>query len=205
MFTYKVPGLSTSTKERIVDEAMRLFAERGYKGTSITQIEEASGLSPGAGGLYRHFSSKDELLAAGIRRHLERLEALRDVRGVFNYFGDDLPSELAAVGRYFLTELDSQSELFRILVSERLQRPALLEQAVDDLISSTYHGFAEWLRQIATLKLTRQRAETVSVLALGSLLSSRLLKNVMRSESVAIDDERLISAWVEMITFLLEA
>ena len=49
---------STSTKERIIDEAMRLFGEQGYKGTSVIQIEKAAGLTPGAGGIYHHFSSK---------------------------------------------------------------------------------------------------------------------------------------------------
>src|SRR6201991_4999674 len=55
-----------STRERIIDEALRLFAERGYSATSVAEIEAASGLSPGAGGLYRHFKSKYEVLAAAI-------------------------------------------------------------------------------------------------------------------------------------------
>ncbi|MWA03836.1 TetR family transcriptional regulator [Actinomadura sp. LD22] len=30
---------------------MELFARNGYKGTSVTQIERAVGLTPGAGGI----------------------------------------------------------------------------------------------------------------------------------------------------------
>jgi AcrR family transcriptional regulator len=78
--------------------------------------------SPGAGGIYRHFSSKEELLAAGIQRHLERLDALRELRQVFNSLGD-IKEELAITARYFLTELDSQTELLQILVAERRQWP----------------------------------------------------------------------------------
>jgi AcrR family transcriptional regulator len=48
----------THTRERIVTEAMRLFAERGYRGTTVWDIEEAAGLAPRAGGLYKHFRSK---------------------------------------------------------------------------------------------------------------------------------------------------
>lgn len=45
---------------------MRLFGEQGYAATSVAQIEAAAGLSPGAGGLYAHFRSKDALLRAGL-------------------------------------------------------------------------------------------------------------------------------------------
>jgi AcrR family transcriptional regulator len=193
-----VPAKSISTKERIVEEAMRLFGEKGYKGASITQIEAASGLSPGAGGLYRHFKSKEELLAAGVQRHLERLDALRDVRQVFNSFGD-LQDQLAITARYFLAELDSQTELLRILVSERRQWPQLLSKAVDELIASTYQTFADWLRQVVGADLSAERATTVANLALGSLLSSRLLRNVIGVEALSIDDEAIIPTWVDMV------
>jgi len=197
-----MPTSSISTKERIVDEAMRLFGEKGYKGASITQIEAASGLSPGAGGLYRHFKSKEELLAAGVQRHLERLDALRDVRQVFNSFGD-LHNQLAITARYFLAELDSQTELLQILVSERRQQPQLLGKAVDELIASTYQSFADWLRQAVGDSLSEEAALTVANLALGSLLSSRLLRNVIGVEALAIDDDAIIPTWVDMVVGML--
>ncbi|HUC06411.1 MAG TPA: TetR/AcrR family transcriptional regulator [Acidimicrobiales bacterium] len=193
-----MPETSNSTKDRIVDEAMRLFAEKGYRGASIAQIEAASGLSPGAGGLYRHFDSKEELLAAGVRRHLDRLDALREVREVFSGFGD-LRSELAITARYFLAELDSQSELLRILVTEQRQRPHVLKKAVDELISSTYKSFADWLGQVVSFELDQGRAMTIATLGMGSLLSSRLLRNVIGVKSLALDDDEVIPTWVEMV------
>ena len=49
-----------NTEERIKKEAMKLFLERGYKDVSMQDICNAAGLSKG--GLYRHFSSKSEIL-----------------------------------------------------------------------------------------------------------------------------------------------
>ena len=92
-------------------------------GASVAQIEAAAGLSPGAGGLYHHFRSKEEVLAAGIERQLARLDALRDVRRLLAGVGD-MRAELTITARYFLAELDSQSELFRILVFENRSRPS---------------------------------------------------------------------------------
>ncbi|MGH3521781.1 MAG: TetR family transcriptional regulator, partial [Mycobacterium sp.] len=76
--------LSTvATRDRIIDAAMELFSEHGYRATSITRIEQAAGLSPGAGGIYHHFPSKEALLTAGVERQLSRLAALRDIRRLF--------------------------------------------------------------------------------------------------------------------------
>src|SRR4051812_7623156 len=103
----------TPTRERIVDEAMRLFSKHGYASTSIATIEAASGLTPGAGGLYHHFESKEAVLFAGIERQLERLGALREIRKVLGPLGD-ARAELTLTARYVLAELDNESELLRI-------------------------------------------------------------------------------------------
>ena len=69
-----------TTRERIITEAMRLFAERGYRGTTVGDIEQAAGLSPRAGGLYKHFASKDEVVTCRHRasRRRDRGDALGD-------------------------------------------------------------------------------------------------------------------------------
>jgi TetR/AcrR family transcriptional repressor of nem operon len=48
-----------SLRETIISESMKLFSLKGYLGTSITDILEATGSSKG--GFYNHFSSKEEL------------------------------------------------------------------------------------------------------------------------------------------------
>jgi AcrR family transcriptional regulator len=198
-----MPSKSNSTRDRIIDEAMRLFGERGFKGASVAQIEAAAGLSPGAGGLYHHFGSKEELLAAGIERHLARLDALRDIRRLIAGVGD-LKAELTITARYFLAELDNQAELLRILVSENRSRGHLLTDAVDQLIARTFQSFADWLQQAAGEALSPARARTVATLALGSLLSSRLLRSVIGVEVCSPPDDELVDAWVEMVTSLIE-
>ena len=54
----------SSTRERIVTQAIRLFARHGFSGTTVGDIEQAAGLAPRAGGLYKHFRSKDDLVLA---------------------------------------------------------------------------------------------------------------------------------------------
>jgi AcrR family transcriptional regulator len=51
---------SQETANRILHQAMRIFLEKGYHGTSIDDITRAAKLTKGA--LYWHFRSKEDLL-----------------------------------------------------------------------------------------------------------------------------------------------
>jgi len=66
-----------SRRAALHDAAARLFDERGYHGTSIRDIAEATGVTPGA--IYSHHASKARLLLAvyeeGVRRIVEGVEA----------------------------------------------------------------------------------------------------------------------------------
>lgn len=60
-------------RREVVDTAARLFAERGYDGTSMAELTEATGLA--AGGLYHYIEGKDDLLIAICDELLEPLLA----------------------------------------------------------------------------------------------------------------------------------
>ena len=51
-----------TTRIAIEDAAVKLFMEQGYHATSMRQIADEAGLA--LGGIYNHFSSKDEIFAA---------------------------------------------------------------------------------------------------------------------------------------------
>ncbi|MCU0896714.1 MAG: TetR/AcrR family transcriptional regulator [Burkholderiales bacterium] len=59
--------------QRILDEAARLFREKGYQGASVRDISRSVDMLPGS--LYYHFANKDDLLVAvyaeGVRRVTE--------------------------------------------------------------------------------------------------------------------------------------
>jgi TetR/AcrR family transcriptional regulator, cholesterol catabolism regulator len=65
-------------RREVVAAAARLFAERGYDATSISELTEATGLA--AGGLYHYTEGKDELLIAICDELLEPLlEQAREI------------------------------------------------------------------------------------------------------------------------------
>jgi AcrR family transcriptional regulator len=68
-------------------EAARLFAEKGYHGTSTRELAEAMGVQKGS--LYAHMESKQDLL----------WEIARDGAGAFHAALDAIPEELPAVDK----------------------------------------------------------------------------------------------------------
>ena len=67
-----------TTRERILDETLTLFAENGYDGTSMEQIAEKVGIK--APSLYNHFKGKEDILNALIDMAEARYE---------EFFGSD--------------------------------------------------------------------------------------------------------------------
>ena len=81
-----------ATRRDLVATATRLFADRGYEGTSIEAVLQETGVSRGA--LYHHFSSKEALFEAA----LEEMEATiaRDVAAAAGELED--PVEMLRAG-----------------------------------------------------------------------------------------------------------
>jgi TetR/AcrR family transcriptional repressor of nem operon len=57
-------GRGRASRERIVERAAQLFAERGIAGTSVDEVLAAAGA--GKGQFYHYFRSRDELAAAAV-------------------------------------------------------------------------------------------------------------------------------------------
>lgn len=69
--------MASPTRERILDAALELIQQQGFGGTTVTDIEELAGLSPGSGSFYRHFRSKEEVFREVFERELARAQQRR--------------------------------------------------------------------------------------------------------------------------------
>ncbi len=70
----RIAGVAAAqTRERLLQAAADVFAERGYDGTRVAEISSAAGVSNGA--MYAHFASKADLLVDALRTHGRQLLA----------------------------------------------------------------------------------------------------------------------------------
>jgi AcrR family transcriptional regulator len=83
-----------ATRRRIVDASAKLFAENGYRGTSLSDIIAASGSTKG--GFYFHFASKAELASAVVMDAEEDFQA--DVAAAVSAYTRGADQLVALVG-----------------------------------------------------------------------------------------------------------
>jgi len=121
------------SRTTILEAAEKLFAERGYAGTSMNDIIRASGLTKG--GFYFHFSSKRELALAVISEHQRRWlaeaqrEAARYPRAVDRLFA--VPRVLAR-----LSHEGRGPFALRLLTDELARDPEVREAACGSMTMS---------------------------------------------------------------------
>ncbi|MEV1241878.1 TetR/AcrR family transcriptional regulator [Nonomuraea sp. NPDC050022] len=99
-------------RRRLLSEATRLFAERGFEGASVQEIVVAAGVTKGA--MYHYFDSKDDLLheiyARVLRMQMERLTHIADGPGTV---AERLHAAAADVIETTTANLDDSKIFFR--------------------------------------------------------------------------------------------
>ncbi|MFP5416847.1 MAG: TetR family transcriptional regulator [Actinomycetes bacterium] len=200
--TTEVSARRAATRDRLVDAAMTVFAERGVVGATVEEICEAAGFTRGA--FYSNFESKDELCVAVLEHQYEaNLAAMRDALAAVDSLGDAGLDEL--IPRAIAVFLSSQqSGRIWVLSGQELRlyaaRTPALAVAYRRLYTTATRTMAAVLEEAVEAlgcELLPGGAEAIGVLhavhdygAVGSLIGSdtiegdvkvRLLTEVLRA------------------------
>jgi AcrR family transcriptional regulator len=123
------------TKQRILDAAEGLFAERGIGATSLRAVIAAAGVNLAA--VHYHFGSKEALLAAVVQRRIEPLnqQRLELLEGLEREAGDGSPVleklvEAFVVPPLRLCQDPQRGEMFMKLMGRLLAEPELFFQRI---------------------------------------------------------------------------
>jgi AcrR family transcriptional regulator len=65
------------TRERLIEAAASVFAEKGFATTSLDEVADAAGLTKGA--VYSNFENKEDLVVAVLKAHQDRQTGISDV------------------------------------------------------------------------------------------------------------------------------
>ena len=124
------PTKGETTRLAIEDAAIDLFLTQGYAATSMRQIAEEVGLA--LGGIYNHFSSKEEIFAGII---IDK-----------HPYKQILPAILAAQGE---TVEEFFKNAFHIVISEMDKRPEFVNLMFIELVEFKGKHGAVMLKEIA--------------------------------------------------------
>ena len=111
-------------RERIFEEAIRIFGQNGFSGTSMREIAEAAGVTKPA--IYYHYGSKEELFRAVVHWCFER--SMQTLEPAFQDRGDLRPRLKKLVRAHFACyrqQLDSMRLLYAVAFAPERGAPRI--------------------------------------------------------------------------------
>jgi AcrR family transcriptional regulator len=109
---------AAETREKLIQAAIALFAERGYRNSSVQAIGEAAGVSRGL--VNFHFGSKDALLSAVVERVVSDWETQTLIPYVGERTGIEALRAALEAHRLALTEMPDMLRVYYGLMFEAL-------------------------------------------------------------------------------------
>jgi AcrR family transcriptional regulator len=180
-----------------MDAALTLFAEHGYKATTVGAIESAAGLAPRSGALYQHFKGKQQLLEAAVDRELAGMDELAHAIAMFPL--GDLRAELLMLARWNLASLERRAALTRFVRREADLLPKRLRTKLyDRLVARPYAEIVAWLgARFREAGIDPPDLDALTLILIESMGAYKELNRVFGQVPADVDDDRFIAAWVD--------
>jgi AcrR family transcriptional regulator len=130
---------------QIVRVAMRLFSQRGFRGTTTKEIARAAGVSEAM--VFRHFATKEELYSAILDHKAclhDEMDPLQMVAEAIARKDDHAVFEGMALGA--LTKHDGDPEFQRLLLHSALEKHELAHMFWEKFVRRVYRSLGGYIR-----------------------------------------------------------
>lgn len=160
-----------STKDRILSEALVLFAEKGYSAVFVNDIADAVGIK--APSLYKHYKGKQDIFDSCVKKFYERMTEVKSELHLPGAPESDTSYETAttemivsfAEGLFKFYLRDEVAAGFRkMLLNERFQNPELNKIYEDLFINGAVEYEEELFKGLVKAKVLKN--EDPHILAL---------------------------------------
>ena len=171
--------VKTEKQQKIVENAIQLFAEKGYANTSTAEIARASGVSEGT--IFKHYGTKDNLLLSVI---------LPFVSELFPYIAQEMLKETLSENATFEQFLRSviknrvdfiteNKDIFQVLIKEIVYKDELKKELLPYVLANIPPIFIKVLEEFKgrgeLIDLPAERILKMLVSFLGGFFVSRFL------------------------------
>lgn len=129
--------MNSTTRERLLQAATRLFADNGYRGASVRDICNLAGTNPGA--VSYHFGGKRQLYRAVLRLAADRLAKLGPNPEANN---EDEPVSVVDALRRVLDRLQSDDATTRLLLRDLADGGAVAVESLTPPLRTTFEQLA---------------------------------------------------------------
>jgi AcrR family transcriptional regulator len=131
---------------QILRVAMRLFSQRGFRGTTTKEIAMAAGVSEAM--VFRHFATKNELYSA----ILDHKACLHDEMDPTAVVADAIARKddravFEGIARHALDQHEADPEFQRLLLHSALEEHELAQMFWEKFVQRVYRSLGSYIRQ----------------------------------------------------------
>jgi len=171
----KPPQDGQGTRQRLLDAARVEFGEKGVEAATTRGIAERADCNEVT--LFRHFESKQKLLAAVVQE--TSAEFLRWCECTDELSGDPR-EDLERFARVYNNSLERCEGMMRALIGEGRRRPTLCKELIGDVLEPFHRGIANYLDGLKKAGLV---ARNVDGMAFAEILTASLMGGLLRRSS----------------------
>jgi len=177
-------------REDILQASLKLFAEKGFHGTSMRDIARAADITEGL--IYHYFTNKRDLFTAIIEEH-SFLPLLRSLPDLGEWL--DTRELLLVLARGFFDVLHRNEDLTRLLLQEVQVFPEEKEAFFADAVKESIEALAKVLEDRMSEKARRQvDPAVIARIFFNSLLAFFVEQQILGGKHIVPADEQ---AYVE--------
>jgi AcrR family transcriptional regulator len=191
------------SRDRILDAAVALIAAHGYGDTTVGDIEEAAGLTRRAGGFYRHFASKEEVLVQAVE-HMAR-EMIGEIRLADVTSLKSPRAELLVIARSLMRHAEAYRPLRLILWREGHKLPALRKAAQRANARLAALDVVPWVEDVFRRSgIAKRPAREFGLMMFGPVIL-HILSLDRGDPAFGLQDDGFLDPWAEHWTAWLAA
>jgi hypothetical protein len=151
-------------------------------------------------GLYRHFRSKEEVLAAAVREHITRTS--KQVSVTFQHASDiqdkPLVDRLRLAASMGMGKMREEADLIRVLFRDLDKFPNLVAEMREGIVNPLYDMITKWLSAQPEMAGMDEDWDAIALALGGSIVNYWLASDALHEPPQRVDEERFIDAWARL-------
>lgn len=166
---------AAETKEKLLRSASSLFSHKGYRATSIREINRGAAMADGL--LYHYFpGGKKEIFLKVYEDSMSRvLDSFKEKRNIEEYASLPLVQMLETIYQDFTTVVDDNIDVIRtILREEEIQDSIVKEDALSSMC-----GNVQWLTELLNIKYKNGEIKEMDFECAASTILQLLYNRIM--------------------------
>jgi len=192
-------------EQKILEAAIDVFSERGFSGSTTSEIAKRAGVAEGT--IFRYFKTKKDILRGVLIQMLNLAGEPIIVEGVrkilLNTENKDLREVLKAFVKDRLEVLESVFPMIKIIITEALYHDDIREAFFQNIISKIFEIFTIFHRQMVERGLIREnvKALTMARSIIGNIVLFLVYKQFFADKFNQEDIDKELDAVIDIIMY----